>query len=123
MERDWSCVPSAFWRHGYFRTLNAEIGEHLLLCPLQQIIPKRYVLFRRQRRPNVLGCIWPVSMRKVHAEGTLPEPADIRGRSPLFKRTRDLELPAKFLEASSRKKGRYLPRRQRHEKLTGSGSS
>jgi len=55
-------------------------------------------------------------MRKLHSEGTIPEPEDVRG-GRRFYRAQEVWDAREILEKSSRKKGRYLPRRSGEEKL------
>ena len=55
-------------------------------------------------------------MRKVHGEGTLPEPQEIRAGRRYYT-ARDIWNARQILEQTSRKKGRYLPGRRDGDKL------
>ena len=49
-------------------------------------------------------------MRKVHAEGTIPEPNDVRSGRRYYT-AQELWEARETLEKTSRKRGRYVPRR------------
>ena len=55
-------------------------------------------------------------MRKVHGEGTLPDPQDIRGGRRYYT-AQEIWDARTILEKTSRKAGRYLPGRRDGEKL------
>ena len=94
--------------------LNAAIREHLLSA-FAPDNSKTLRSFSAPETAELLG-VSGQFMRKVHAEGTLPEPADIRGGRRYYS-AQEIWNAREILEVSSRKKGRYLPRRSGDEKL------
>lgn len=94
--------------------LNAAIREHLLAA----FAPDNTKTLREFSAPEVAELL-DVSgqfMRKVHADGVLPEPAINRGGRRYYSGQEILQARA-ILERTSRKKGHYLPRRMEGEKL------
>lgn len=94
--------------------LNAAIREHLLAA----FAPDNTKTLRAFSAPEVAELL-DVSgqfMRKVHADGVLPEPAINRGGRRYYSGQEILQA-REILERTSRKKGHYLPRRMEGEKL------
>ena len=94
--------------------LNAAIREHLLAA----FAPNNTKRLREFSAPEVAELL-DVSgqfMRKVHADGVLPEPAVNRG-GRRFYTGQELWNAREILEKTSRKPGHYLPRRREGEKL------
>lgn len=94
--------------------LNAAIREHLLAA----FAPDNTKTLREFSAPEVAELL-DVSgqfMRKVHADGVLPEPATNRGGRRYYSGQEILQA-REILERTSRKKGHYLPRRMEGEKL------
>ncbi|WP_299852739.1 plasmid partitioning protein RepA [uncultured Roseovarius sp.] len=94
--------------------LNAAIREHLLAA----FAPDYTKTLRNFAAPEVAELLGVSGqfMRKVHGEGTVPEPSDIRG-GRRFYTAQEIWNARAILEQSSRKKGRYVPRRSEEEKL------
>lgn len=94
--------------------LNAAIREHLLAA----FAPDNTKTLREFSAPEVAELL-DVSgqfMRKVHADGVLPEPAINRGGRRYYSGQEILQA-REILERTSRKKGHYLPRRMEGDKL------
>ncbi|WP_273692358.1 plasmid partitioning protein RepA [Ketogulonicigenium vulgare] len=94
--------------------LNAAIREHLLAA----FAPDNTKKLREFSAPEAAELL-DVSgqfMRKVHAEGVLPEPAVNRGGRRYYS-GQEIWQAREILERTSRKKGHYLPRRMEGEKL------
>lgn len=94
--------------------LNAAIREHLLAA----FAPDNTKTLREFSAPEVAELL-DVSgqfMRKVHADGVLPEPTINRGGRRYYSGQEILQA-REILERTSRKKGHYLPRRMEGEKL------
>ena len=94
--------------------LNAAIREHLLSA-FAPDSTKTLRSFSAPEAAELLG-VSGQFMRKVHSEGTIPEPEDIRGGRRYYT-AQEVWDAREILEKSSRKKGRYLPRRSGDEKL------
>lgn len=94
--------------------LNAAIREHLLAA-FAPDLTKTLRPFPAPEAAELLG-VSGQFLRKVHGEGTLPEPQDIRAGRRYYS-ARELLEARHVLEASSRKKGRYLPGRRDGERL------
>jgi|TARA_R110000850_G_scaffold129017_4_gene248617 chromosome partitioning protein len=94
--------------------LNAAIREHLLSA-FAPDSTKTLRSFSAPEAAELLG-VSGQFMRKLHSEGTIPEPEDVRG-GRRFYRAQEVWDAREILEKSSRKKGRYLPRRSGEEKL------
>lgn len=94
--------------------LNAAIREHLLSA-FAPDSTKTLRSFSAPEAAELLG-VSGQFMRKLHSEGTIPEPEDIRG-GRRFYTAQEVWDAREILEKSSRKKGRYLPRRSGDEKL------
>ncbi len=94
--------------------LNAAIREHLLSA-FAPDNSKTLRSFSAPETAELLG-VSGQFMRKVHAEGTLPEPEDIRGGRRYYT-AQEIWDAREVLEKTSRKKGRYMPRRFGEEKL------
>lgn len=94
--------------------LNAAIREHLLAA----FAPDNTKTLRNFAAPEVAELLGVSGqfMRKVHGEGTVPEPSDIRG-GRRFYTAQEIWNARAILEQSSRKKGRYVPFRSEEEKL------
>ncbi|MEV8468867.1 plasmid partitioning protein RepA [Fluviibacterium sp. DFM31] len=94
--------------------LNAAIREHLLAA----FAPDNTKSLRTFSAPEVAELLGVSGqfMRKVHAEGTVPEPRDIRGGRRYYS-AQEIWESRGILEKASRRKGRYLPRRSGDEKL------
>ncbi len=94
--------------------LNAAIREHLLAA----FAPDNTKTLRSFAAPEVAELLGVSGqfMRKVHAEETVPEPSDIRGGRRHYS-AQEIWDARDILERSSRKKGRYVPRRSLDEKL------
>ena len=94
--------------------LTAAIREHLLAA----FAPDNTKKLREFSAPEIAELL-DVSgqfMRKVHADGVLPEPEINRGGRRYYS-GQELWNARKFLDKTSRKKGHYLPRRNDGEKL------
>lgn len=94
--------------------LNAAIREHLLAA----FAPDNTKKLREFSAPEVAELL-DVSgqfMRKVHADGVLPEPEINRGGRRYYS-GQEIWNAREILEKTSRKKGHYLPRRTEGEKL------
>ncbi len=94
--------------------LNAAIREHLLAA----FAPDNTKTLRHFPAPEVAELLGVSGqfMRKLHSEGTLPEPLEQRGGRRYY--TADELCAARsVLEQSSRKPGKYLPGRRDGEKL------
>ncbi|MEM9522906.1 MAG: plasmid partitioning protein RepA [Pseudomonadota bacterium] len=94
--------------------LNAAIREHLLSA----FAPDNTKTLRSFSAPEAAEFL-SVSgqfMRKLHGEGTLPEPDETRGGRRYYT-ARELWDARRILERTSRKKGRYLPGRRERERL------
>lgn len=94
--------------------LNAAIREHLLSA-FAPDSAKTLRSFSAPEAAELLG-VSGQFMRKVHSEGTIPEPEDIRGGRRYYT-AQEIWDAREILEKSSRKNGRYLPRRSGDEKL------
>ncbi len=94
--------------------LNAAIREHLLSA----FAPDSTKTLREFSAPEVAELLGVSGqfMRKVHAEGTVPEPQENRGGRRYYK-AQELWDARHVLEQSSRKAGRYVPRRSESERL------
>lgn len=94
--------------------LNAAIREHLLSA----FAPDNTKTLREFSAPEAAELLGVSGqfMRKVHSEGTIPEPAESRGGRRYYT-AQELWNARLTLEQSSRKKGRYVPRRTVEEKL------
>ena len=94
--------------------LTAAIREHLLTAYAPDNT-KTLRSFTAPEAADLLG-VSGQFMRKVHAEGTIPEPKVIRGGRRYYS-AEEIWSAREILEQSSRKKGRYVPRRTGVEKL------
>ncbi len=94
--------------------LNAAIREHLLSA-FAPDCTKTLRSFSAPEAAELLG-VSGQFMRKLHSEGTIPEPEDVRG-GRRFYTAQEVWDAREILEKSSRKKGRYLPRRSGDETL------
>ena len=94
--------------------LNAAIREHLLSA-FAPDSTKTLRSFSAPEAAELLG-VSGQFMRKLHSEGTIPEPEDVRGGRRYYT-AQEVWDAREILEKSSRKKGRYLPRRSGDEKL------
>lgn len=94
--------------------LNAAIREHLLSA-FAPDSTKTLRSFSAPEAAELLG-VSGQFMRKLHSEGTIPEPEDVRG-GRRFYTAQEVWDAREILEKSSRKKGRYQPRRSGDEKL------
>ncbi|MEM0949151.1 MAG: plasmid partitioning protein RepA [Pseudomonadota bacterium] len=94
--------------------LNAAIREHLLSA----FAPDNTKTLREFAAPEAAELLGVSGqfMRKVHSEGTIPEPAESRGGRRYYS-AQEIWDARLVLEQSSRKKGRYVPRRTGGEKL------
>lgn len=94
--------------------LNAAIREHLLAA----FAPDNTKSLRNFSAPEAAELLGVSGqfMRKVHSEGTVPEPEDIRGGRRYYS-ARELWEARQILEQSSRTKGKYMPGRRDDEKL------
>ncbi len=94
--------------------LNAAIREHLLTA----FAPDNTKTLREFAAPEAAELLGVSGqfMRKVHSEGTIPEPAESRGGRRYYS-AQEIWDARLVLEQSSRKKGRYVPRRTDGEKL------
>ncbi|WP_226561631.1 plasmid partitioning protein RepA [Salipiger thiooxidans] len=94
--------------------LNAAIREHLLSA----FAPDNTKTLREFAAPEAAELLGVSGqfMRKVHSEGTIPEPAESRGGRRYYS-AQEIWDARLVLEQSSRKKGRYVPRRTSGEKL------
>lgn len=94
--------------------LNAAIREHLLSAFAPNNI-KTLRSFPALEAADLLG-VSGQFMRKVHSEGTIPEPKEIRNGRRYYS-AQEIWDARQVLEQSSRTKGRYLPGRREGEKL------
>lgn len=94
--------------------LNAAIREHLLSAFAPNNI-KTLRSFPALETAELLG-VSGQFMRKVHGEGTVPEPEEIRNGRRYYT-AQEIWDARHILERSSRTKGRYLPGRRNDEKL------
>jgi len=94
--------------------LNAAIREHLLSAFAPNNI-KTLRSFPALEAAELLG-VSGQFMRKVHGEGTVPEPKEIRGGRRYYT-AQEIWDARQILERTSRTKGRYLPGRKEGEKL------
>lgn len=94
--------------------LNTAIREHLLSA-FAPDNTKSLRTFSAPEAAELLG-VSGQFMRKLHGEGTLPEPADVRGGRRYYT-AHEIREARNVLEQSSRTKGRYLPGRREGEKL------
>lgn len=94
--------------------LNAAIREHLLTAFAPNNI-KTLRNFPALEVAELLG-VSGQFMRKVHSEGTVPEPAEIRGGRRYYS-AQEVWDARNILEQSSRTEGRYRPGRKADEKL------
>ena len=94
--------------------LNAAIREHLLSA----FAPDSTKTLRKFSAPEVAELLGVSGqfMRKVHSEGTVPEPQENRGGRRYYS-AQELWDARQILEQSSRKAGRYVPRRSESERL------
>lgn len=94
--------------------LNAAIREHLLAA----FAPDNKKTLRSFAAPEAAALLGVSGqfMRKVHSEGTIPEPSEIRAGRRYYS-AQEIWTAREILEQSSRKKGRYVPRRRGDEKL------
>ena len=94
--------------------LNAAIREHLLAA----FAPDSTKCLRNFAAPEVAELLGVSGqfLRKAHAEGTVPEPSDIRAGRRYYS-AQELWTARDILERSSRTSGRYVPRRRPGEKL------
>lgn len=94
--------------------LNTAIREHLLSA-FAPDNTKSLRSFPAPEAAELLG-VSGQFMRKLHGEGTLPEPADVRSGRRYYS-AQEIRHARQVLEQSSRTKGRYLPGRRDGEKL------
>ena len=94
--------------------MNTAIREHLLSA-FAPDNSKSLRLFPATEVAELLG-VSSQFMRKVHAEGTLPEPKEIKGGRRYYSGDELLNARA-VLEESSRKEGHYLPGRRDSEAM------
>jgi len=94
--------------------LNTAIREHLLAA-FAPDNSKSLRSFPAAEAADLLG-VSGQFMRKVHGEGSVPEPRDIRGGRRYYS-AQEIRNARAVLEATSRTKGRYLPGRRADEKL------
>ncbi len=94
--------------------LNSAIREHLLAA----FAPDNTKSLRNFAAPEAAELLGVSGqfMRKVHAEGTIPEPKDVRSGRRYYT-AHELWEARETLEKTSRKKWRYIPRRTEGEKL------
>jgi len=94
--------------------LNAAIREHLLAA----FAPDNTKTLREFSAPEAADLLGVSGqfMRKLHAEGTLSEPDEVRGGRRYYS-AQDIWDARRILEQSSRKKGRYVRGRTANEKL------
>lgn len=94
--------------------LNAAIREHLLSA----FAPDNVKTLRTIPAPEAAELLGVSGqfLRKLHADGSLPEPSDTRG-GRRFYAAQDVWNARQVLEKSSRKAGRYLPGRRNGETL------
>ena len=94
--------------------LNTAIREHLLSA----FAPDSTKILRSFAAPEAAELLGVSGqfMRKLHAEGTVPEPAEMRGGRRYYTAD-EIRNARQVLEQSSRTKGRYLPGRRDGEKL------
>ena len=85
--------------------LTSAIREHLLSA-FAPDNTKSLRVFSAPEAAELLG-VSGQFLRKAHAEGTLPEPADIRAGRRYYN-VRELRDARAILEGTSRKKGRWL---------------
>lgn len=94
--------------------LNAAIREHLLAA-FAPDNTKTLRPFPAPEAAELLG-VSGQFLRKTHAEGTLPEPEDVRAGRRYYS-AQDIWTARAALEQTSRTKGRYVPSRAQGEKL------
>ena len=94
--------------------LNSAIREHLLAA-FAPDSTKSLRLFPAPEAAELLG-VSGQFMRKLHSEGTVPEPAEQRGGRRYYT-AQDILDARHILERTSRTAGRYLPGRRAGEKL------
>lgn len=94
--------------------LTTAIREHLLSA-FAPDSTKRLRSFPAPEAADLLG-VSGQFMRKLHGEGTLPEPAESRG-GRRFYAADEIRQARHILEQTSRTKGRYLPGRREGEPL------
>lgn len=94
--------------------LNAAVREHLMAA-FAPDATKTLRSFPAPEAADLLG-VSGQFLRKLHGEGTLPEPAENRGGRRHYSAQEILNARA-VLERSSRKRGRYVPRRTGDESL------
>lgn len=94
--------------------LHAAIREHLLTA----FAPDNTKALRRFSAPETAELLGVSGqfMRKVHAEGSVPEPEEVRGGRRYYS-AKEIWSARETLEHTSRTKGRYVPRRSGEEKL------
>ena len=94
--------------------LNAAIREHLLAA----FAPDNTKTLRPFSAPEVAELLGVSGqfMRKMHGEGTLPEPAINRGGRRYYS-AQEMWDARQILEHTSRKPGKYVPRRTDGERL------
>ncbi|APX14289.1 plasmid partitioning protein RepA [Tateyamaria omphalii] len=102
--------------------LAADISERLTLAIREHLLSafapdntKTLRLFSAPETAELLG-VSGQFMRKVHSEGTLPEPAENRGGRRYYT-AQEIWDARHVLEQSSRKPGKYTPQRAEGEKL------
>ena len=94
--------------------LNAAIREHLLSA-FAPDSTKSLREFSAPETAELLG-VSGQFMRKVHSEGTVPEPAENRGGRRFYS-AQEIWDARQILEKMSRKAGKYIPSRTKDEKL------
>lgn len=94
--------------------LNAAIREHLLAA-FAPDNTKTLRAFAAPEAAELLG-VSGQFLRKVHADGVIPEPHEQRGGRRYYT-AQEIRDARETLEKTSRKKRRYLPRRSDDEKL------
>jgi len=94
--------------------LNRAISEHLLSA-FAPDNTKSLRLFSAPEAAELLG-VSGQFMRKVHGEGTIPEPKDVRAGRRYYS-AQELWEARQILEKASRTKGRYVPGRKEGERL------
>ena len=94
--------------------LNTAIREHLLSA----FAPDSTKILRSFAAPEAAELLGVSGqfMRKLHADGTVPEPVEMRGGRRYYTAD-EIRNARQVLEQSSRTKGRYLPGRRDGEKL------
>ena len=94
--------------------LNTAIREHLLSA----FAPDNSKTLRRFTAPEAAELLGVSGqfLRKVHGEGTIPEPEEVRSGRRYYSAA-ELLNARQILEQTSRKEGKYLPTRRVGEKL------